>query len=96
MKKFWIALLLLLVLIAAVGFSRGWFVLSSPGRDAGDSKRGVNLAVDPDQVREDIEAVKETAGQRTGGDQDDVEGPAPEEVGASAGGEQAEGRETSR
>ena len=96
MKKFWAVLLVLVVLIAAVGFYRGWFALSSPGRDAGADKLDVNLSVDPAKVREDIEAVKRTAVQRTGGDQDDAEGTTPEEPGTSADGERTQGRQTKR
>ena len=53
MKKLLFVLVLVLV---GVGFYRGWFSLSSHGRDE-SNKVGVNLTVDPDKAKEDAEKV---------------------------------------
>lgn len=45
--------------VAALGYYRGWFTVSSHGRDAESNKVGVNLTVDPDKVKEDVGRVKE-------------------------------------
>ena len=55
MKK---ALFVLLLVLVGVGFYRGWFALSSHGRDE-SNKVGVNLTVDPDKAKEDAEKVKD-------------------------------------
>ena len=55
MKK---ALFVLLLVLVGVGFYRGWFSLSSHGRDE-SNKVGVNLTVDPDKAKEDAEKVKD-------------------------------------
>jgi hypothetical protein len=59
-------LLVLLVGVVAVGFYRGWFALSSRGREAGSNKVNINLTVDQDKMQEDAETVKQKAAELTG------------------------------
>jgi hypothetical protein len=59
-------LLVLLVGVAALGFYRGWFALSSRSPEAGSNKVNVNLTVDRDKMQEDAEAVKSRAAELTG------------------------------
>ena len=47
----------LVLCVAGLGFYRGWFTLSSHGRDAKSNKIDVNLSVDPDKVKEDVDGV---------------------------------------
>ncbi len=50
-------LLVLVALLVAVGFYRGWFAVTSQ-QDPGP-KVDIKLTVDPDQMRKDAEQVKE-------------------------------------
>ena len=59
-------LLLLAVCIAVVGFYRGWFSLSSHGRDTESNKVNVSLTVDPDKVKEDAGKAKDRTAALTG------------------------------
>lgn len=54
----------LAVVLAVIGFYRGWFTMSS-SRDVGDNKVDINLTVDPDQVKDDVDAVKEESRELT-------------------------------
>lgn len=56
-------LFVLLVIVIAVGFYRGWFSLSSRSRDAGSNKVDVNLTVDKDKIQDDAETVKKKANE---------------------------------
>ena len=55
MKK---VLFVLVICLAVAGFYRGWFTLSSHGRDE-SNKVGINLTVDPDKAKADVERVKD-------------------------------------
>jgi len=57
MKLIKVALVLALV-VAVLGFYRGWFSLSARNREGASQKVDVNLAVDVDKMREDAEQVK--------------------------------------
>ena len=59
-------LLVLIVGVAAVGFYRGWFTLSSRRPDAESNKVNINLTVDQDKMKEDAETVKQKAAELTG------------------------------
>lgn len=52
--------IVVLVIVIALGFYRGWFALSG-GRQAETRKVDVHLTVDPDKAKEDAEAVKDAA-----------------------------------
>jgi hypothetical protein len=54
-------LVVLSLCVVAVGFYRGWFVLSSHPAGAGGTKVDVNLTIDPGQAKQDLEAVKKKA-----------------------------------
>jgi len=49
-RRFARLLIIVAIVVAGVGFYRGWFVLSS-GRHSGSNKVDVNLSVDPDKVK---------------------------------------------
>ncbi|HKQ47157.1 MAG TPA: hypothetical protein VJZ71_03695 [Phycisphaerae bacterium] len=49
--------------VAALGYYRGWFTLSSHGRDGESNKVGVNLTVDPDKVKDDVGRVNQKANE---------------------------------
>jgi hypothetical protein len=58
MNRFFIALALALFLgVVGVGFYRGWLILSSRGPDSGNNKVNVNLTLDRDKIRDDVETV---------------------------------------
>lgn len=57
------ALFVLAICVAVLGFYRGWFTLSSSGPDAESNKVDVNLTVDPDKVKEDVERVNDKAAE---------------------------------
>lgn len=59
-------LFVLLVCVAALGFHRGWFSLSSHGPDAGSNKVNVNLTVDQGKMQEDAETLKSKAAEFAG------------------------------
>jgi cell division protein FtsX len=65
MKKLYAVLIVLVLLVVAVGFYRGWFALSSSGADKGSNKVNVNLTVDRDKMQEDAEMVKKKATELT-------------------------------
>jgi len=58
-------LLLLAFCVAVLGFYRGWFSLSSSGRDAETNKVNVSLTVDPDKMKDDAEKVEEKTAELT-------------------------------
>ena len=60
MNRFYLWLIVLVVIAVGVGFYRGWVTMSS-GRQAESNKVNVNLTVDPDKVKQDVETVKEKA-----------------------------------
>jgi hypothetical protein len=67
MKKSIVTVLVVLLFCAvALGFYRGWFVLSNPGADGGSNKVNVNLAMDPDKIKEDAAAMQRKSAELTG------------------------------
>ena len=65
MKRLYLSLIALAIVVVGVGFYQGWFVLSS-SRQAEDHKVGVNLTVDPDKMKEDAAKAKEKTTELTG------------------------------
>lgn len=65
-------LFLLLVLVACIGFFRGWFSMSSEPPNQGNREVNVNLKVDQDKMESDANAVKEKVQELTGKAQDKV------------------------
>jgi hypothetical protein len=65
MKKLCSLLIVLAILVAGLGFYRGWFTLSS-GRHVESNKVDVNLTVDRDKVNEDAEKLKDKTTELTG------------------------------
>ena len=60
MQRTFAVLIVLVVLVAAIGFHRGWFgVTSHSGADGNDVN--VNLRVDKGQIERDAEEVKQEA-----------------------------------
>ena len=72
MKKLSAVLIVLAILVVGVGFYRGWFALTRPASDPGSNKVNINLATDPDKMKQDAQAVKDKATELTGGVTDDV------------------------
>ena len=58
--------LVLSLCVAVLGFYRGWFSLSSRGRNPESNKVSVSLTVDPDKMKDDAEKVKEKTTELTG------------------------------
>lgn len=52
------------ILVICVGFYRGWFAFSTPAAGTGSNKVNVELTVDPDKVKSDVEMVKELTGEQ--------------------------------
>ena len=72
MKKLGVVLIAIAILVVGLGFYRGWFALSRPAPDAGSNKVNINLATDPDKMKQDAQAVKDKATELTGGVMEDV------------------------
>ena len=72
MKKFTAVMTVPAILMVGVGFYRGWFALSRPAPEAGSNMVNINLATDPDKMKQDARAVKDKATELTGGVKDDV------------------------
>jgi hypothetical protein len=68
MKRIGLVLVTLAILVVGLGFYRGWFTLTSPAPAAGGGEVNINLATDPDKIKEDAQEVKEKAMELTGGD----------------------------
>ncbi len=64
MKNLVFILLVVVVVIAAVGFYQGWFNFSSSSSNQGN-KSNINLEVDGDKIREDADAVSKKAAELT-------------------------------
>jgi len=58
-KKLFLVLTVLVVLVIGVGFYRGWFALSSQSQDTESNKTDINLTVDRRKVKEDVQEVKD-------------------------------------
>jgi len=64
MSKLLGILFLVIVVIAGIGFARGWFAVSR-NRDDATNRVDVNLSVDSDKIREDKDAAKREAKEFT-------------------------------
>jgi hypothetical protein len=65
MKRFFPFMIVLVVAVVGIGLYRGWFVVTkTPEPDS--NKVDINVRVDPDKVKEDIEAVEEEVKELTG------------------------------
>lgn len=73
------AIIVLGICVAALGFYRGWFTLSSSGRDSESNKVDVNLTVDPDKVKDDVGRVNEKANELGNQSSDKVKSDAEQE-----------------
>lgn len=67
MKRLFLLVLVLTIILVAVGFYRGWLTVSSQDSDKGSNKVELNLTVDQDKMKDDANAVKEKALDLTGG-----------------------------
>jgi len=67
MKTLGAVLIAIAILVVGVGFYRGWFALSRPAPDGGSNKVNINLATDPDKMKQDARAVTNKATELTGG-----------------------------
>jgi cell division protein FtsX len=67
MKRLFPILTVLLILVVALGFYRGWFALSRSASGVGSNKVNVNLTVDPDKMKADTKMVEEKALRPTSG-----------------------------
>jgi hypothetical protein len=56
MKRFLIALALLVAIVLGLGFYLGWFRVSA---DRTDQKTNIKITIDQDKIREDEEKAKE-------------------------------------
>ncbi len=61
MRKLLFVLLLLVIVVAAIGFYRGWFTFETT-RDPETGNTGVKFEVNQDKLRPDLEKVKQTVG----------------------------------
>jgi len=82
MKKLGAVLTVLAILVVGLGFYRGWFAFSSPAPEPGSNKVNINLATDPDKMKQDAQAAKDKATELTDGVTDDgkVDGQASDTV----------------
>ena len=61
------ALIAITILVVGLGFYRGWFALSRPAADAGSNTVNINLAADPDKMKQDAKMVTDKATALTSG-----------------------------
>ncbi|MEQ9409801.1 MAG: hypothetical protein RIK87_18845 [Fuerstiella sp.] len=73
MKRLFTFLVILVLCVAAIGFYRNWFTVSSASSDTNNHKVDVKLTVDPDKIEADADAVKEKAQELTGDAKDKVD-----------------------
>ena len=71
MKKLSAVLIVLVILAVGLGFYRGWFAFSRPVPDTGSNEVNINLAADPDKMKQDAKSVTDKATELTGGVTDD-------------------------
>jgi hypothetical protein len=57
MGRLFLVLLLLVVGVAALGFYRGWFSLTTAG-EAGHGPKEIELKIDQDKMKTDVQNVK--------------------------------------
>jgi len=67
---------MLAIVVVAVGFYRGWFVVSNPTPNAGGNKVDVNLTLDRGKMQEDADAVKKSTSELLGKDANPAPKPA--------------------
>jgi hypothetical protein len=67
MRKLSATLIMIAILFVGLCIYRGWLTLSRPAADAGSDTININLATDPDKMKQDAELVKEKATVLTGG-----------------------------
>ena len=67
MKRLGSVLVAIAILIVGVGFYRGWFAVSHPAADPGTNKVNINLAANPDKMKQDAKIVTDKASALTGG-----------------------------
>ena len=72
MKSLLIFLVVLALLVVAAGFYQGWFNMTGTTNDSG-SKSNLNLEIDSDKVRQDVDAVKAKANEVTEGVKRDLD-----------------------
>jgi hypothetical protein len=72
MKRLSAVLIVIAILVVGLGFYRGWFALSRPAADAGSSKVNINLAANPDKMKQDAKMVTDKATELTGGTRKDI------------------------
>ncbi len=66
MKRLGSVLVAITILIVGVGFYRGWFAVSHPSADPGTNKVNINLAANPDKMKQDAKIVTDKAAALTG------------------------------
>jgi hypothetical protein len=67
MKRLAPLLVAITILVVGIGFYRGWFAVSHPAADAGSNQLNINLAANPDKMRQDAKIVTDKAAALTGG-----------------------------
>jgi hypothetical protein len=72
-KTLSVVLIVMVLLVVGLGFYRGWFALSRSAPDAGSNKVNINLATEPDKMKQDAKLVTDKATELTGGVTDDVQ-----------------------
>jgi hypothetical protein len=70
-KKLSAVLIAIAILVVGLGFYRGWFAFSRPVPAAGSNRVNINLATDPDKMKQDAKLVTDKATELTGGVTDD-------------------------
>jgi hypothetical protein len=61
MRKLLFVLLILVIVVGAIGFYRGWFSFETT-RDPDTGNSGVKFEVNQNKIRPDLEKVKQTVG----------------------------------
>ena len=72
MRRLSAVLVVIAILVIGLGFYRGWFAWSRSAPDAESNKVNINLAADPEKMKQDAEMVKNKAADLTVGGTEDV------------------------
>jgi hypothetical protein len=65
MNRLFGVLIVLAIIVVGVGFYRGWFALSRSAPDSESNKVNINLATDPDKMKQDAQMISEKATELT-------------------------------
>lgn len=64
-RVFPMVLMVLMLCVVGFGFARGWFAFSTPSSPESNNYN-INLSVDPDKAKQDVEVLRDKATESIG------------------------------